>query len=292
MSEKLDITPLNDAAIELQRAFETGDRKHLERLVALVTPLLVVNDEKLRVQRADQIILPPQADFFISSGVEWFDTFLAGGLRKEELVVVGGAPHQGKTHLLGYIAASYIKAQPTFKVLHFNGEDILGDIMDIYEHALSDEEQLQRLFIADVKQARFTPTTVDLALRETPVDIVVIDHLDIMQTGTDAADWLAVSETTRELRFLAKKYNVIMLVGSQLNFIDENAEQPKSGMFRFFRAKVGKASHADVVLIIERSNQGKLTMELAKARGRRIFNKYMLWNCNFDTMTISGEVLS
>jgi replicative DNA helicase len=219
------------------------------------------------------------------------DEYLGGGLRRQELVIVGGAPHQGKTHILSFLAAAYMKHHPTMKVLHFNGEDLLGDIMDIYEHALDQEDQLQRLFIADVVEAKFDVATVEKAVRSTKPDIIVVDHLDIMHSGADGTntDWLAVSEIVKQLRFLAKKYNIIMLVGSQLNFIDESSERPQRGAIRFFRAKVGKASHADVILLIGETSGNELSMELAKARGRKIYNKYMTWRVDFSAMTIAGR---
>jgi replicative DNA helicase len=164
--------------------------------------------------------------------------------------------------------------------------------MDIYGNALTDDEQLSRLYLADVVESKFDVPTVDQAISKHPVDIVVIDHLDIMHAGTDSGtDWLSVSETARGLRFLAKKHNVVMLVGSQLNFIDESSEHPQRGMIRFFRAKVGKASHADVILLMGKTSHDSIEMELAKARGRRVKNKHMLWIYDFNTMEIRGEWL-
>lgn len=291
---KFDTTVLNDVAVDLQKAFNTGEHKYIEKIISALSDLRPVG--LLKVQRADQVVLPPQADLFLKSGVQWLDEYLAGGLRRQELVIVGGAPHQGKTHLLAFLAASYLKSSPTLKVLHFNGEDLLGDIMDIYSNALTQEEQLGRLFLADVVESKFDIPTVDRAIASCHPDIVIIDHLDIMHGGgNEGADWLAVSEIARGLRFIAKKQNVIMLVGSQLNFIDESREYPQAGMFRFFRAKVGKASHADVILLIgkalTRDSRQELEMELAKARGRKIKNKHMVWKCDFTSMDIEGEWL-
>jgi replicative DNA helicase len=286
---KFDPTALNDVAMDLQKAFNTGDQQYIERMISSLSALRPAG--RLVAQRADQIILPSQVDLFIKTGEDWLDEFLGGGLRRQELVIVGGAPHQGKTHILSFLAAAYLKTQKNFRVLHFNGEDLLGDIMEIYTQALTEEEQLQRLFLADVVESAFDIPTVERAIAATPADVVVIDHLDIMQAGHDSSDWLAVSEVARSLRFIAKKNNLIMLVGSQLNFIDESQERPQSGMIRFFRAKVGKASHADVILMLGKSDGGSIEIELAKARGRRIKNKHMLWYCDFNSMEIKGEWL-
>ena len=289
IQSKFDPTVLNDVAMDLQKAFNTGDQKYIEKMISVLSALRPAGH--VLAQRADQIVLPPQEDLFIKTGEVWLDEFLGGGLRRQEMVIVGGAPHQGKTHILSFLAAAYLKMHKNLKVLHFNGEDLLSDIMGIYDNALNDEEQLRRLYLADVVESAFDIPTVERTLSKTPADIVVIDHLDIMQAGHDSSDWLAVSEVARSLRFIAKKNNLIMLVGSQLNFIDESQERPQSGMIRFFRAKVGKASHADVILMLGRSDGGSIEIELAKARGRRIKNKHMLWYCDFNSMEIRGEWL-
>jgi replicative DNA helicase len=268
---KFDTTILNDVAIDLQKAFNTGDIKYVERMMSLLSNLRPAGT--VAVQRADQVVVPTYSD-------------------QQELVIIGGAPHQGKTHILSFLAAAYLKSHRRLKVLHFNGEDLLGDVMDMYHNALSDEEQLSRLYLADVIEAKFDVATVDRAVTNNPVDIVVVDHLDIMHAGGETGtDWLAVSEIARGLRFIAKKHNILMLIGSQLNFIDESAENPKAGMIRFFRAKVGKASHADVILLMGKSSKNEIEMELAKARGRRIKNRYMVWTYDFTSMEIEGRWL-
>lgn len=285
-----DPSTLNDVALDLQKAFNTGETKYLERIISALSQIRPAG--ALAVQRGDQIVLPAYGEQFLKTGLPWLDEYLGGGLRRQELVIIGGAPHQGKTHILSFLAAAYLKADKQLKVLHFNGEDLLSDILDIYSSALTEEEQLSRLFLADVIESRFDIPTVDQAITHHKVDVVVIDHLDIMHSGKESgADWLEVSEIARELRFLAKKHNLIMLVGSQLNFIDESQENPQRGMIRFFRAKVGKASHADVILMMGKTYKNEIEMELAKARGRRIKNKYMKWTYDFNTMTIKGEWL-
>jgi replicative DNA helicase len=287
---QFDQTILNDVAVDLQKAFNTGELKYIEKIITALSNMRPAGNTV--VQRADRVVLPTYGDQFLKTGIQWLDEYLGGGLRRQELVIIGGAPHQGKTHILSFLAAAYLKSNKKLKVLHFNGEDLLGDIMDIYGNALNEEEQMTRLFLADVIESKFDVPTVDRAVANTPVDIVVIDHLDIMHAGGDAgADWLAVSEIARGLRFIAKKHNIIMLVGSQLNFIDESAEVPKFGMARFFRAKVGKASHADVILLMGKTTRDEIEMELAKARGRRIKNKHMLWQYDFNTMEIKGTWL-
>ncbi len=287
---KFDTTALNDVAVDLQKAFNTGEIKYIEKIIDALSNLRPAGN--VAVQRADQVVLPSYGDQFLKTGIPWLDEYLGGGLRRQELVIIGGAPHQGKTHILSFLAAAYLKSNKNLKVLHFNGEDLLGDIMDIYSNALTDEEQLSRLFLADVIESKFDIPTVERAVANNHVDIVVIDHLDIMHAGAESGtDWLAVSEIARGLRFIAKKHNILMLVGSQLNFMDESQENPQRGMIRFFRAKVGKASHADVILLMGKTSGDGIEMELAKARGRRIKNKHMLWVYDFSTMEIQGNWL-
>ena len=91
-----------------------------------------------------------------------------------------------------------------------------------------------------------------------------------------------LSELTRELRFLGKKYNIIVLTASQMNFSDNGG----GGMARLYRGKVGKASHADIIMLIDYYSGNDYEITIEKARGRRIKNKNIYLYVDFSRMEI------
>lgn len=282
---EIDKTALNDVALVLQKAFNDGDPEHIKKAINILTGA-VRHLSPAKCVRADRIKIPETFYKFLSTGLGWLDEIFGGGFRRQELIIIGGAPHEGKTHLLSFLSSCYLIEGYT--VLHFNGEDLISDIMKIYELALTKDDQLERLYVVDITEAKFDSHSIDavladLAEEKIKVDVVVVDHIDIMQGSGEGADWLSVSETTRQLRFLAKKYDIIMLTGSQLNFRSDTSPR---GMGRFFRSKVGKASHADVVWMIHEAYDDHLVMELNKARGRKIRFRKSTLNVDYDKMVI------
>ena len=216
---------------------------------------------------------------YVSSGCDWIDYLLGGGLRKEECMIIGGEFHVGKTHLMAYLAAQYLMEGQS--VLHFNGEDILEDVLNVYKMSLvsgSGDANLEGLYFVNAMDSGvFSLEMIDRGLSTQKTDVVVVDHIDIMDSEIKNQDWKAVSDISRELKFLAKKYGNIIIVGSQA--IEG----------RLFRGNASKSMHADVVWYLEEIVDNLLQVTVKKGRGRNIKNKKMALECNFDTMSIKSE---
>jgi predicted ATP-dependent serine protease len=283
----LDKTKLNDAALELQKAFNTGSQEAVDKAIRLLQALRPSAGVPLQAIRADQLKLPESDKLFLPTELKWLDAILGGGLRRQELMLIGGCPHQGKTHLSIFVAGCYLRQGAT--VMHFNGEDLLSDIRDTYRLVIENDEQLQDLYYVDVTDSLFDPMSISRVLADTPADIVVVDYLDIMTLGGEqkgVSDWLAVSELTRQLRLgVSKKHDCVVITGTQLNFGDG------PGTKRLFRSKVGKAAHCDVMLNMGETHGEQIEMRLDKARGRKVRSKDSIWTCDFSTMDIHGEAL-
>lgn len=249
---------LNDAGLVLRDAF-TGkslDLVHkairiLEDITALKEEVVIIEPENYNEEEQEP---------FIPSACPWLAPALCGGVRAEELILVGGAPFAGKTHLLRYLSGNYAIAG--FSVLDFNGEDLKGDIVKLYRDVCP--ESLTKIHIADVVEQKFTTNLVERVMKQQTEkgfspDVVVIDHIDIMHSSFGREDWLGASDNVKGLRMLAKKYSCIMLVGTQLN---------NDGTL--FRSKVGKMMHADIGLFITGRRANELNVFIEKGRGRKL----------------------
>lgn len=295
----MDKGKLSEAGKILQEAWSSGSEADVRRVIATLEQSIgeESTQEAIAVYRCDQLPEEFSKRPFLSTGLDWYDEILGGGLRQEELMLIGGVPHQGKTHLMVFTASCYLHQGAT--VLHFNGEDLVGDVVEIYEKAL-DVKKPENLYVADVQEKRFSIASIDATLssltRDVPVDFVVVDYLDLIAGTGHEADWLDVSYTTKALRGLAKKYQVAVITGTQLNYPPENQNQRssfrRSANTRLYRSRVGKSSHADVMLMLCENDGTYYTMELSKGKGRRIRQKFSEWECNWDTMQVEGKVQS
>jgi len=290
----IDKSKISEAGQFIQMAWSSGNEATVRKAIAALEASLgdEIRNAAIPIFRSDKLpedIKKP----FLSTGLAWLDEILGGGLRQQELMLIGGVPHQGKTHLMVFLACSYLSQGAT--VLHFNGEDLVGDVLEIYEKTLQ-VKRPEGLYVADVQERAFTVASIDATIQSMDVtpDFVVVDYIDLIEGTGGEADWLNVSSTTKSLRGLAKKHNVTVITGTQLNFPPDTAYgrrgPRRSAMGRLYRSKVGKAMSPDVMLLLHESDGGYYAVELAKGRGRKVINKFSNWTCDFDTMEITGEV--
>jgi predicted ATP-dependent serine protease len=290
----MDKSKISEAGQFIQMAWSSGNEQTVRKAIAALEAALgdEATNAAIPIFRSDKL----PADIkkpFLSTGLGWLDEILGGGLRQQELMLIGGVPHQGKTHLMVFLASAYLAQGAT--VLHFNGEDLVGDVLEIYEKALQ-VKRPEGLFVADVQERAFSIASINATIgsMEVTPDFVVVDYIDLIEGTGGEADWLNVSSTTKALRGLAKKYGTTVITGTQLNFPSDSSYgrrgPRRSAMGRLYRSKVGKAMSPDVMLLLHESDGGYYAVELAKGRGRKIKNKFSNWECDFDTMEITGEV--
>lgn len=202
---------------------------------------------------------------YYESDTKWLDTWFGGGPRRQEVILVGGIPYSGKTHFLVWLAARY----PGAKILHCYGEDLEEDVHRYYERA-GGLQLLQNVWLVDVQDYAFSVQTVEQVVIQQEKagikpDIVVLDHIDIMRSVMPSGgDWQDATNVVREVKTFSKRQNVITIAGSQLH--------PKTrevrGMQRFYRAKIGKSSNADIILMVDSVEDNEYRMRREKAKGR------------------------
>jgi predicted ATP-dependent serine protease len=255
---------LDSAIAVLGRTYNNPEESKVEQAVDLLRKSITCKKES-NVIRADHVI--EESGIFIPYGVPWIDTWLRGGLRLQELMLIGATPHGGKTHLLVWCGIQFILEG--HKVLYVVGEDLLSDVKSYFAKGIANREALQNLWFADVQDVTFGVPQVEEAyekLKDEGIQILIIDHVDLMRGAPGKADWEAISDVMVGLKMLAKRLNIIIITASQLNYQQEGVR----GNARFYRAKVGKSANADVIILVDDVlPSGEYLVSLTKARGRR-----------------------
>jgi len=177
----------------------------------------------------------------ISTGLDGLD-FMTGGMKPGNLTIIAGRPSMGKTGAACTIAMNAAKAGK--KVLYISLEMTKEEIADRLV-ALEADVDLHRLMTGQMdlgerllaKQAK--PVIRDLPIylddrsgktapmiragvmrqvKKTGLDMVVIDHMHLMNLGSgtqnDTAKW---GELSNELKNIAKDYRIPVVALAQLN---------------------------------------------------------------------------
>lgn len=282
---EINKTILDDAIAILGKTYNSPKTTHIEHVISLLRESIHSHKTDLVATRADKIT--EVCGVFIPTGVPWIDTWLRGGLRPGELLLIGATPHAGKTHTLVWFGIQYLLEG--HKVLSVIGEDLLSDVKAAYQKGIADPEALQNLWLADMQDVKFGVPEIEalydrLVAEGNKPDIVIVDHVDLMKGVSGKQDWEVVSEVMVALKMFAKRTGCIIITASQANYGKE-----LKGNERFYRAKVGKAANADVIIMIDDVVDNEYIVSLTKARGRkRVRNdeKTKTLDVDWDTMTI------
>jgi hypothetical protein len=218
----------------------------------------------LQAVRADTVEKVPT--IFYDSKTPWLDKWIVG-VRRGELILVGGWPYSGKTHFMVWLDSQY----PGAKTAHFYVEDLPQDMLRYYEK--SRPGSLQDVWFVDMKETAFTIGSVERIVHQqtqagVKPDIVVLDHLDVMHsTATNSGnDWLDASTLVKEVKAFARRQDVIVIAGS----LAYPKTSDRMGMGRFYRAPVAKAHVADIVFMIDKVDHGDYYITREKAKGREV----------------------
>ena len=264
--EQVNKEVLTEAITLLGKSFNQPKAKNIESAISLLKKSLRERRDPLKAIRAD--VVQDDTHEYFRLGVLWVDTWLRGGLRPGELVLIGATPHAGKTHTLAWFGIQFL--MEGYQVLSVIGEDLLGDIKACYSAGVANPAALKHLWLADMQDVRFGARELEELYDSMVADgnkpeIVIVDHVDLMKGSSGGKnDWEVVSDVMVELKMFAKRTNSIVITASQINFAND-----QKGMARFYRAKVGKAGNADVIFMIDDVIDNEYYVSLTKARGRK-----------------------
>ena len=264
--EQVNKEVLTEAITLLGKSFNQPKAKNIESAISLLKKSLRERRDPLKAIRAD--VVQDDTHEYFRLGVLWVDTWLRGGLRPGELVLIGATPHAGKTHTLAWFGIQFL--MEGYQVLSVIGEDLLGDIKACYSAGVANPAALKHLWLADMQDVRFGARELEELYDSMVADgnkpeIVIVDHVDLMKGSSGGKnDWEVVSDVMVELKMFAKRTNSIVITASQINFAND-----QKGMAMFYRAKVGKAGNADVIFMIDDVIDNEYYVSLTKARGRK-----------------------
>jgi replicative DNA helicase len=136
--------------------------------------------------------------------------------------------------------------------------------IDAYQEFLKSlEETLPgRLVINDASRGRVTPMTVAAAVEREEPDLVLIDYLTLMGMKGDGG-WQSVGDLSSSLKQLALRYEVPIIVGSQLNRNAIREDSPDPGTL----SRSDSVGHdADMIVTITKKSKQVRKMSLIKFR--------------------------
>jgi len=223
-------------------------------------------------------ITPPTTADRIPTGLMDLDALLSGGWAGGQLVVIGARPAMGKTTVaVGFARAAAIhNGIPTLidslemsKIelgrsvlaaearipLHHIKQGITDDVAMARAMTLTDKILASPLHIDDDPnltlpqlraQVRHLTRTVGLRL-------VIIDYLQLMQTGKAENRQQEVAHLSRGLKLLAKEFNVTLIILAQLNRGPEQ-RQDKRPTKADLRESGAIEQDADIVILLHRED--------------------------------------
>lgn len=218
--------------------------------------------------------------YAIPTGFHDLDRLLHGGMKRSDLVIVAARPSFGKTALALAFAANVamrLGAGVAIFSLEMSASQVIARIVStesgietdrIERGALSaTEERRLGAVLGPVASApividdtsTLTPSELRSRVRriqaEQPVDLVVVDYLQLMSTGKEGANRVhEISEITRQMKILAREQHVAVLLLSQLSRAVEQ-RNPKIPMLSDLRESGSIEQDADVVVFIYRDEK-------------------------------------
>ncbi|MFF1843089.1 replicative DNA helicase [Streptomyces sp. NPDC058217] len=228
----------------------------------------------------ERSITPPTNEDRIPTGFVDLDALFCGGFAPGQLVVVGARPAMGKTTIgLGFARAAAIKhGIPTlFESLEMGNAELGNSIVSaegqIALHHIKqgivgqDTAATQRMARAVAKIQPAPLHINDAANLSMPVlrarvrnlvrteglRLVVVDYLQLMQAPRAESRQVAVSEMSRQLKLLAKEFQITVVVLAQLNRGPEQRTEKKP-MVSDLRESGAIEQDADIVILLHRED--------------------------------------
>lgn len=267
-----------------QRLYELATTGESERGIVTLKHAAVV-----AVEQAEQAFKRDGHVVGVTTGLKLLDQKL-GGLHPSDLIVLAGRPSMGKTALatnIAYYAARAEKpadsdggGRETHRVLFFSlemsSEQLAARIVSQVSGIPSDKirrgdvnnDEFQAFAVASQEMSRVslfiddTPAITVATMRtrarrlkrQSGLDMIVVDYLQLLQASTNQRDGNRVqeiSEITRGLKTLAKELEVPVIALSQLSRQVENRDD-KRPQLSDLRESGSIEQDADVVMFIFR----------------------------------------
>ncbi len=261
-----------DALLDKAEAqiFAIAERKHFNPIYKVSTLL------QEGIQRIETQLKSSSGITGVPTGIEELDNLLSG-FQSSDMIVLGARPSVGKTAFALNIAAhvaSHLNRGVLIFTIEMSKEQLVQRLLCMVGHV--DSQRLRTGFLArnefpKIQQAADvlsrapiyideSPSMTALELRSKarrhaaryPVDLIIIDYLQLMTTGRSAENrQVEIAEISRAIKGLARELRVPVLALSQLS---REAEKDESGIPKLSHLRESGAieQDADVVLILQR----------------------------------------
>ena len=207
-----------------------------------------------------------------------------GGLLLGELIVVGGRPAMGKTAFMTSIALNIAKTSPLLYItLELSAKQItnrfMAAISNVPAHKLSQQlleahewnlldqglknlNELQ-LYVLDNRNKDIASIRLhcEKQIRENEIKVIMVDYLQLLSSDRHRRSReIEVSYVCRELKNIAREYNVCIILSSQLNRSVENryGVEGKRPQLADLRESGAIEQDADKVLMLHRPEYYKI----------------------------------
>ncbi|MGW7726276.1 replicative DNA helicase [Streptomyces canus] len=223
-------------------------------------------------------VTPPTNEQRIPTGFIDLDSLFCGGWAPGQLVVIGARPAMGKSTLAADFArgAAIRNKIPTlFESLEM-GKDELSDRI-LCAEARIPHHHLKQGIVSDADMAKAARRAPDIAaaplwindgallslpmlrgrvrnlVRTEGLRLVVVDYLQLMQAPRAESRQQAVAEISRNLKLIAKDFQITVIVLCQLNRGPEQRTEKKP-MVSDLRESGAIEQDADIVLLLHRED--------------------------------------
>lgn len=179
------------------------------------------------MQFMDSLIRPVDA---VKSGMSVFD-WVTGGLQRKGFYIIAGRSGQGKTDFSTTLATNMsAKYRVTYCTMEMPKTQLMSlvasriaqvDATKIRDKTVSPDE-MERISLALSRMRQYTQLSTDdqlgitiedvenKILKQTP-DILFIDHIGLMNHGNYKNAWEGVANTSKRLKQLAMKHNIVIV---------------------------------------------------------------------------------
>ena len=221
--------------------------------------------------RADAVADGGQSPDTLATGFPSLDRMLGGGLRRGDLVVLGGDVGSGKSAFA--LAVAMRAAQQGLRVTYFSGEmstdrlheralAIEGRVrVDDLRHGVTNDVARASVGAAAVRMRDTFPRLEVLSsggvealteqLQNAKLDLIIVDSLQWLARGAGNTDE-ELSEAVRRLKTLAIEHHFAILATAQLPHL--SARDDRRPQLDDFGAMGAVKHHADVVLALFRED--------------------------------------
>ena len=232
----------------------------------------------LLLDSLERAVTPPTNEDRVPTGFMDLDSLFSGGFKRGQLVVIGARPAMGKSTVAADFAraASIRNKIPTlFESLEMTSEELSDRILSAEARIAHHHLQQGAATDDDMKRAaRRAPDIAaaplwinDAALLSLPVlrgrirnlvrtqglRLVIIDYLQLMQAPRAENRQQAVAEISRNLKLIAKDFDITVVVLCQLNRGPEQ-RQEKKPMVSDLRESGAIEQDADIVILLHRED--------------------------------------